>query len=92
MPAINENIILKSKKYKIIIETNEDISVPDQVFLGLTDGSIKGPLTKLPNIQALVSFKNDNKKQRYKISLSITDRLIKKYKKIIMIIGKKLFT
>ena len=71
---------------------SDDISDPDHVFFGLIDGTIKGPLIKLPKIQALVSFKNDNKKQRYKISLSITDRLIRKYKKIIMIIGKKLFT
>ena len=73
-------------------ERNEDITVPDHVFLGLMDGIIKGPLKILPKIYALVSLKKDNKKQRYRISLSTTDRLIKRYKKIIIIIGNKLIT
>tara|TARA_B000000565_G_C23479560_1_gene259337 strand:- start:251 stop:442 length:192 start_codon:yes stop_codon:yes gene_type:complete len=62
--------------------------VPDHVFLGLIDGIIKGPLKILPKIYALVSLKKENKKQRYKIFLSINDKLNKKYKKIIIINGK----
>ena len=37
---------------------NKDIEVPDIVFLGLTEGMIKGPLIKLPKIYAKVSFKD----------------------------------
>ena len=69
-------------------ERNEDIKVPDHVFLGLIDWIIKGPLKRLPKIYALVSLAKDNKKQRYKIFLSIIDKLNKKYKKIAIINGK----
>ena len=80
------------KKKKTIVEKKEDTIVPDHVFFGLTDGRIKGPLNILPAIYALVSFKKDITKQRYRIFLSVTDRLIKLYIKIIIIIGKKLVT
>ena len=69
-------------------DKNEDIKVPDHVFFGLIDGIIKGPLKKLPKIYALVSLTKDNKKQRYRIFLSIIDKLNKKYKKIMIINGK----
>ena len=62
--------------------------MPDHVFFGLIDGIIKGPLKNLPKIYALVSLKKDNKKQRYKIFLSIIDKLNKKYKKNNIINGK----
>ena len=62
--------------------------MPDHVFLGLIEGIIKGPLKRLPNMYAVVSLKKENKKQRYKIFLSIIDKLNKKYKKIIIINGK----
>ena len=62
--------------------------MPDHVFLGLIDGITKGPLKRLPKIYALVSLKKENKKQRYKIFLSIIDKLNKRYKKIMIINGK----
>ena len=64
------------------------MTVPDHVFFGLIEGIIKGPLKTLPNIYALVSLTKDNKKQRYKRFLSIIDKLIKKYKKNVIINGK----
>ena len=64
-----------------MIEKKEEVIVPDHVFFGLKDGRIKGPLNKLPAIYALVSFKKDITKQRYRIFLSITDRLNKNIKK-----------
>lgn len=69
-------------------DRNEDIKVPDHVFFGLIDGIIKGPLKKFPKIYALVSLTKDNKKQMYRIFLSIIDKLNKKYKKMVMINGK----
>ena len=41
-------------------KVNED-RVPDHVFLGLIFGTIRGPLIKLPNIYAKVSFIKDKK-------------------------------
>ena len=34
----------------MIKEISDDISVPDHVFFGLIDGTIKGPLIRLPKI------------------------------------------
>ena len=48
----------------------KDIKVPDIVFLGLTEGIIKGPLIKLPKIYANVSFKNEINIIKYNNSLS----------------------
>ena len=49
--TINDNKILKLNIRWIAISViRADTMVPDHVFLGLTDGIIKGPLIKLPKI------------------------------------------
>tara|TARA_Y100000996_G_C22391395_1_gene589290 strand:- start:174 stop:317 length:144 start_codon:yes stop_codon:yes gene_type:complete len=44
----------------MLVAINENV-VPDQVFLGLMDGIIKGPPNVLPTIYAIVSLKKDAK-------------------------------
>ena len=68
---------------------NKDIEVPDIVFLGLTEGMIKGPLIKLPKIYAKVSFKNEIIIIRYNNSLSWLIISYKLKRKIIIVIVNK---
>ena len=44
-----------------MLEAISENIVPDQVFLGLIDGIIKGPPNVLPTIYAIVSLKKDKK-------------------------------
>ena len=61
--------ILYPIKYKIKKDIKKDISVPDQVFLGLIEGTIKGPFIRLPKKYAEVSLTKEIKIIRKKISL-----------------------
>ena len=55
------NKILKLRFTSNILVAISEKIVPDQVFLGLMDGIIKGPPNVLPTIYAIVSLKNDEK-------------------------------
>ena len=56
--------ILKFIKIKSKVVKRKDIEVPDHVLLGLIFGIIRGPRKDLPNINAIVSFRNEIKNNR----------------------------
>ena len=56
----------------------EEDNVPDQVFFGLIEGIINGPLRDLPKKYAEVSLINEIIKQRQKTYLSDRDNVNKK--------------
>lgn len=69
----------------------KDTPVPDHVFLGLIDGTIKGPLNAFPKIYAVVSLKNAIKTNRYNKFLSLTVIEKKFNRNIRTVIKKNLF-
>tara|TARA_B100000965_G_scaffold390015_1_gene396376 strand:- start:601 stop:1083 length:483 start_codon:yes stop_codon:yes gene_type:complete len=81
-----ENKILYSKYKRIINDIKKDNIVPDQVFFGLIEGTIKGPLIKLPQIYAVVSLTKERiitKKNRFLfIIIRLKNDKIKKIKEI----------
>ena len=68
-----------------------EIIVPDQVFLGLMDGTIRGPFINFPKKKAEVSFTKEIATTMNNKSLFINKNSFKVIKKTISMVMKKYF-